>query len=165
MFSIIPDLTRYNQLKNMEKINSKSENKDKINSDQIKAKMEEIEQANQLKSFYKSKINELNDEIKQIDLFIDKCNKIIEDLKKKPDYFKEIQTLFRNKYGNEPYLDAFIEIYNELSKSKNVTIEIIKDKTKRYVILVDAGGITESEKRDIELLKNMFNHIILMLNY
>ena len=115
---------------------------------------EKLEQAKYLKQLYLIKINEYNEQIKELDKLILQYTKEIEEAKKKVNYFEEIQTAFRKKYGTEPYLNTFIELYNEVSKNKNITLEIIKDEERGYILLVDAGGLNDYEKRELKLLKD-----------
>ena len=159
MFSIIPDLgTIYpsnSKLKTYYDNNFSSE--DEIIRNQLN-------QAIELKECYKRKIAELNKDIEELDKYIENFNKQLEEFKKNTNYFEEIQQVFKSKYGNESYLNTFVNLYNELSKSKNITIEIIKDKIKGYTMLIDAGELNELENMKVKLLKDMFVYINQMIS-
>jgi DNA repair exonuclease SbcCD ATPase subunit len=162
MFSIIPDLdTIYPSNTNDLRKWYYNNNNDVDSEDEII--QNQLDQAIQLKECYKRKITELNKDIEELDKYIENFNKQLEEFKKKTNYFEEIQRIFKAKYGNEPYLNTFINLYDELSKNKNITIEIIKDKSKGYEMLIDAGGLDELEKMKVKLLKDMFIHINQMI--
>ena len=127
----------------------------------IKYKLDETKN---LKKEYETIINKYTNEINKLNKDIELYNKEIEEVEKKVNYLEEVQRMFRNKYGHEPYLDTFIKLYDELSNNKNITLKIIKDDKKGYVILAEAGGLNECEAMKLKLLKDMFDHINQLIN-
>jgi len=136
--------------------NSNSNSNENENIEYIKYKLDE---AKKLKKEYEMIINKYTNEINKLNEYIKQYNEEIEKVEKETNYLDDVQRLFRNKYGHEPYLDTFIKLYDELSKNKNITLKIIKDDNKGYVILVEAGGLNECEAMKLKLLKDMFEHI------
>jgi predicted RNase H-like nuclease (RuvC/YqgF family) len=136
--------------------NENSNLNENSNIEYIKYKLDE---AKKLKKEYEMIINKYTNEINKLNKYIEQYNKEIEEAKKKTNYLEDVQRLFRNKYGHEPYLDTFIKLYDELSKNKNITLKIIKDDEKGYIILAEAGGLNECEAMKLKLLKDMFEHI------
>ena len=123
----------------------------------IKAKLAE---AIKLKKQYTSLIQKYNKNVDELNRLINEYNAQIKESEKKVNYFEDIQRLFRNKYGSEPYLDTFIQLYKELSDNKNITLQIVKnDKNNKYTLLVESGGLNECEQMKLKLLKDMFEHI------
>ena len=130
----------------------KEQNKPEI----IKSK---LDKAVRRKHECEQEIKRYTREIDELNEFIKQYHNELEELKKKVNYFEEVQKSFREKYGSEPYLDTFVDLYNDLIKNKNITIEINKDSKKGYVMIVESGGLNDCEHMKLKLLKDMFNHI------
>ena len=130
--------------------------------DNVEFTKNKLEQAIALKSQYEKLINQYTNNLNELNKLINEYKIEIEN-SKKTNYFEEIQRKFKNKYGNEPYLDTFISLYDELLKNKNITLQIVKKQNKEYSLLVEAGGLNEYEKMKLKLLKDMFEHINKMI--
>ena len=150
MFSFFPQLEQY--IPQLEQ----------YTRDNVEFTKNKLEQAIVLKAQYEKLINQYTNNLNELNKLIEEYKTEIEN-SKKTNYFEEIQRKFKNKYGSEPYLDTFISLYNELSKNKNITLQIVKDQNKGYSLLVEAGGLNEYEKMKLKLLKDMFEHVNKMI--
>ena len=127
--------------------------------DDIELTKAKLDDAINLKKEYQSIIDKYTNEIKELDKCIEQYTKEIKEAEKKVNYLDDVQRLFRNKYGHEPYLDTFMKLYDELSKNNNITLKIVKEEKKGYVMLAEAGGLNDCEAMKLKLLKDMFEHI------
>jgi hypothetical protein len=98
---------------------------------------------------------------KDIDELIEKYQSLQEEQKNKSG-FRLFKEEFMKKFGNEPYFQSFEAWYNEVSKFKNLSIDIIKTDNK-FSLIVEAAGLSETESAKVKLLKDVFNHINKML--
>ena len=160
MFSLFSPYNSRNFQQMFDYQDSKDSDVNEINEiDKIEFIKAKLNEAKKLKKEYELMINKYTGEINKLDKYIEQYTREIEEAKKKTNYLEDVQRLFRNKYGHEPYLDTFIKLYDELSKNKNITLKIIKDDKKGYIILAEAGGLNECEAMKLKLLKDMFEHI------
>ena len=92
----------------------------------------------------------------EIDEYIKKQEEM---LKHKPTGFELFKRTFIKKYGDEPYFKSFEEWYNNVSKIKNLSLDIVVDDKKQFSLLVEATNLSDTERSQIKLLKDLFNHI------
>jgi hypothetical protein len=92
----------------------------------------------------------------EVDEYIKKQEEIA---KHKPTGFELFKKAFISKYGEEPYFKSFEEWYTAVSKIKNLSLDIVVDEKKKFSLLIEATGLSDTERSQVKLLKDLFNHI------